>query len=73
MDKIIAIKNKVRISEWSDMVRACHDRGLTVQQWCNSNGIQKRHPSLLMRQRQHQCLPEKEKVIQEAMKYFGMI
>ena len=39
MDRITEIKNKVRISEWSDMVRACRDSGLTVQQWCNSNGI----------------------------------
>ena len=39
MDKIMEIKNNVRISEWSDMVRACRSSGLTVQQWCNSNGI----------------------------------
>ena len=39
MDRIMEIKNKVRISEWSDMVRACRSSGLTVQQWCNSNGI----------------------------------
>ena len=39
MDRIMAIKNKVHISEWSEMVRACRSSGLTVQQWCNSNGI----------------------------------
>ena len=39
MDRIMEIKNKVRISEWSEMVRACRSSGLTVQQWCNSNGI----------------------------------
>lgn len=39
MDRIMAIKNKVHISEWSEMVRACRGSGLTVQQWCNSNGI----------------------------------
>ena len=39
MDRIMEIKNKVRINEWSDMVMACRRSGLTVQQWCNSNGI----------------------------------
>lgn len=39
MDKIMAIKNKVRVSEWSEMVRVCRSSGLTVQQWCNLNGI----------------------------------
>lgn len=39
MDRIMAIKNKVHISEWSEMVRTCRSSGLTVQQWCNSNGI----------------------------------
>ena len=39
MDRIMEIKNKIRISEWSDMVRACRGSGLTVRQWCNSNGI----------------------------------
>ena len=39
MDRIMEIKNKVRISEWSEMVRDCRGSGLTVQQWCNSNGI----------------------------------
>ena len=39
MDRIMEIKNKIRISEWSDMVRTCRSSGLTVQQWCNSNGI----------------------------------
>ena len=39
MDRIMEIKNKVRISEWSDMIRACRGSGLTVRQWCNSNGI----------------------------------
>ena len=39
MDRIMEIKNKVRINEWSDMVMACRRSGLTVQQWCNSTGI----------------------------------
>ena len=39
IDRIMEIKNKVRISEWSEMVRDCRGSGLTVQQWCNSNGI----------------------------------
>ena len=39
MDRIMAIKNKVHISEWGEMVGACRSSGLTVQQWCNSNGI----------------------------------
>ena len=39
MDRIMAIKNKVHISEWSEMVRAYRGSGLTVQQWCNSNSI----------------------------------
>lgn len=39
MDKIMAIKNKVRINEWSEMVKTCRSGGLTVQQWCSSNGI----------------------------------
>ena len=39
MDKVVTIKNKILISEWSEMVRACRSSGLTVQQWCNSNGI----------------------------------
>ncbi len=32
MDKIISIKNKVRIKEWSEMVKDCRSSGLTVQQ-----------------------------------------
>lgn len=39
MDKIMTIKNKVRINEWSEMVKTCRSSGLTVQQWCNSTGI----------------------------------
>lgn len=39
MDKIMSIKNKVRINEWSEMVKDCRSSGLTVQQWCGANGI----------------------------------
>ena len=39
MDKIMKIKNKVRINEWSEMVKDCRSSGLTVQQWCAANGI----------------------------------
>lgn len=39
MDKIMSIKNKVRINEWSEMVKDCRNSGLTVQQWCDANGI----------------------------------
>ena len=39
MYKIMSIKNKVRINEWSEMVKTCRNSGLTVQQWCDLNGI----------------------------------
>ena len=39
MDKIMAIKNKVRINRWSEMVNTCRSSGVTVQQRCTSNGI----------------------------------
>lgn len=39
MDKIMTIKNKVRINEWNEMVKTCRSSGLTVQQWCNLNNI----------------------------------
>lgn len=39
MDKIMKIKNKVRINEWSEMVKSCRSSELTVQQWCNLNGV----------------------------------
>ena len=39
MDKIMSIKNKVRINEWSEMVKDCRSSGLTVQQWCDANDI----------------------------------
>ena len=39
MDKIMSIKNKVLINEWSEMVRDCRRSRLTVQQWCNSTGM----------------------------------
>ena len=39
MDRIMEIKNKVRINEWSEMVKDCRSSGLTVQQWCDANGM----------------------------------
>ncbi|MFQ7292448.1 MAG: IS66 family insertion sequence element accessory protein TnpA [Monoglobales bacterium] len=39
MDKIVQIKNNVKLHEWSMMVKACRSSGLTVSQWCNENDI----------------------------------
>ena len=39
MDRIMEIKSKVRINEWSEMIKVCRGSGLTVQQWCDTNGI----------------------------------
>ena len=36
---IMSIKNKVRINEWREMVNAYRSSGLTVQQWCDLNGM----------------------------------
>lgn len=35
MDK----KNIVRINEWSEMISACRNSGLTMPQWYNANDM----------------------------------
>ena len=32
-------KNQVRLQNWEAEVQACNTSGLTVQQWCEGNGI----------------------------------
>lgn len=39
MDKIAVVKREVRHAEWAAQVQECRNSGLTVQQWCDQNGI----------------------------------
>ena len=32
-------KRAVRLQEWGQMVKLCHESGLTVNEWCNQNGL----------------------------------
>lgn len=32
-------KHAVRLQEWGKMVRCCQESSLTVNEWCNQNGI----------------------------------
>ena len=37
--EIMAVKKQVRLENWAAEVESCAASGLTVQQWCNENGI----------------------------------
>lgn len=32
-------KHAVRLQEWGQMVKLCHESGLTVNEWCKQNGL----------------------------------
>lgn len=36
---IQTVKNQVRLKEWAQEAEACRSSGLTVQQWCEMNGM----------------------------------
>lgn len=37
--EIMEVKEDVRVQRWATEVNACQESGLTVQEWCNENGI----------------------------------
>ena len=37
--EIMAVKQQVRLENWAAEVESCAASGLTVQQWCNENGM----------------------------------
>ena len=39
MDKIALVKKEVRHAEWAEQVLACQRSGLSVEKWCEENGI----------------------------------
>ena len=39
MDKIAVVRREVRHAEWAAQIQECRNSGLTVQQWCDQNGI----------------------------------
>lgn len=39
MDKIATIKREVKYENWAAQIQDCLSSGLTVQEWCDQNGI----------------------------------
>ena len=37
--EIMTVKKQVRLENWAAEVESCTASGLTVQQWCNENGM----------------------------------
>ena len=37
IDKIAKVKKEVKLREWSEMIQACQNIGITVAQWCAEN------------------------------------
>ena len=39
MNEIAKMKKKVKLAQWTEMVRSRSESGLTVTDWCKENGI----------------------------------
>ena len=56
MNEITKIKNEVKMTQWSEMIRQRNESGLSVAQWCTENGVnQKTYYYRLNRVRKALC------------------
>lgn len=39
MDKVTAVRTRLKREEWKTLIRECQSSGMTITSWCKANGI----------------------------------
>lgn len=60
---ITAVKQEVRLNEWTAQIEAQQASGLTVQQWCAENGINPKTYYYRLRKVREQCVDEAPSIV----------
>lgn len=65
MESTAMVARRFRLQEWTEQIKSCNNRphGITVEEWCNSNGITKANYYYRLKQVRHaylKCMQQPE-------------